>query len=593
MQIFLLWRHLDEATAPLDADQVATRLQRKFSPLFENPLSVTTRCTAAAKLVRLDLPVRGWNPPFLQEDEQTWALAGHYPLNGRAALGREANGIADEALLPTLCRKLQENPVPLLDALAPPVSLVWSSNASGDFHVQNDGLGYAQVFEYCDDRIWAITNRIFALSALDLPLRAVPQEWAARLTLGWFPMNLSGYENVTYLPPATQLRIDKNGVHRRRFDVLSSWVNPDPMTKDQCLDLARESLLGYIAAVQPLWHNPSVGLSGGWDSRAVVACLLAQEAKFSLRVRGLPTRFDVVIARQLAEKAGLDLKVTSGGGLPPDSAEGCRRSIQRALLWQAGYIVDDKHYSFLAGRPYLDRGKVNVMGQHGEIGKPRYADKIGAKELRPEEYEDWLIEKMMRRMPPFLREDLRDPTRDIIAATFRNAGQYGHTGLSALTFNYLYERCRRWAAGSVNGQKSVVVTPFLNRDFIRAVFAYPGHDMTGNPFHRHIVKVHCPEWADVPYTMDLKERSRDTAPVPTSPDRKQNRQWDQPIKNRKFDAKLYWDQVARPLIVDGLKRDGFWTEVIDPVAAAENWRKAPDRLAIALCLSQVLEGDAL
>jgi hypothetical protein len=586
MQIFLLWRHLDETRAPLDADQVAARLQRQFSPLFESPPKVTTRSTAAAKLVRLDLPVRGWKPPFVQEDGEIWSLAGHYPLNARGALGSDAFGTADERLLPILCRKMRENPTPLLDALAPPFSLLWSSQVSGDFYVQNDGLGCAQLFEYRDERIWALTNKIFALPALDVPLRAVPEEWAVRLTLGWFPMNLSGYQGVSHLPPGTQLRIGSDGIHHRRFDVLSPWVHPEAMTTDESLELARRSILDYITAAQPLWAEAKVGLSGGWDSRAVVAGLRASDANFSLRVRGLPTRYDVVIARQLAEKAGLDLEVSPGGGLPPESAEACQSSIRRALLWQAGYIVDDKHCSFLAKRLFLNGGRVNIMGQYGELGKPRYADKINAKSLPPEQYVDWLTKRMSRRMPPFLREEIGDRARDIIVMAFRQAEGYGLTGLSALSFLYLYERCRRWASGSNNGQAGVVVTPFLNRDFVRAVFGFPNHDLSGNPFHRHIVKVHCPEWADVPYTMHLKEKSRDTAPTSTSSDRKHDRVWNQPVENKKFDSALYWGQIASPL-------DGFWTEVIDPISAAENWRDAPDRLAIALCLSQVLDGEPL
>jgi hypothetical protein len=593
MQIFVLWRQLERATTPLDTDQVATRLQRKFSPWFDEPLTVTTRCATAANLVRLDLPVRGWKPPFVQEDGGIWSFAGHYPLNARAALGADAAGLADERLLPTLCRKLQEDPVPLLDALAPPFSLVWSSEASGDFHVQNDGLGCAQLFEYRDDRIWALTNKIFALPALDVPLRAVPEEWAARLTLGWFPMNLSGYEGLGYLPPATQLRIGSDGVRRKSFDVLSAWVDPDPMTTDDCLELARTSLLDYIAAAQPLWDEASVGLSGGWDSRAVVACLRARNAKFSLRVRGLPTRHDVVIARQLAEKAGLDLNVSPGGGLPPDSAEACQRSIRRALLWQGGYVVDDKYCSFLAKRPFLRGGRVNIMGQYGELGKPRYADRIKAKSLRPEQYVDWLIKKMLRRMPPCIREKLRDPARHIIATTFRQSERYGLTGLSALSFSYLYERCRRWAAASTNGQTGVAVTPFLNRDFFRAVFAFPGHDMTGHPFHRHIIKVHCPEWSDVPYSRQLSQKPTDPPQAASSLDPGGHRDWKQPVKNKKYDAELYWDQVARPVITDRLKSEGFWTEVFDPVLAADRWRDAPEQLAIALCLSQVLDGGTV
>ena len=591
MQIFLLWRHRGQMTKPLGVNEVAARLQRKFSPLFDKPLRVTIRRTAAANLVVLDLPVEGWKSPFIQSDDETWSLAGDYPINARVALGSGSMGIADDRLLPVLCRKLQQNPEPLINNINPPFSLFWSAKQSEDFYIQNDALGYAQLFEYCDERIWAVSNKIFAFPELGLPLKAVPEQWATRLTIGWFPLSMSGYESISYLPPATQLRVGIDGVHRNSFDVLSSWVNPDPMSTEECMELAQTSLLDFVENVDPLWERASAGLSGGWDSRVIAACLRASGSDAYFRVRGLPERFDVILARQLADKAGFKLKVSTGGGLPLDSSGGCRRSIYNSLIWQAGYLTTRKHCSFLAKKQYLAGGAVNFMGAHGAIAKPYYAEKIGAQFLQAGQYEEQLVEQQMQYMPSYMRGEFRDRVRHIIVKAYRQADQYELKGLTRLTFFYLYERTRRWASGSSNAQTSVVVSPFLNRDFIRAVFALPGHDLTGNPFHCHMIDSLAPEWSNITYTGQLEQEAADKLLSTPSPAPNGLRDWKQPVGNEKFDTVGYWDQVARPLITEGLKTGGFWTQLFDPDLASEHWREAPDELAIALMLSQLLDEE--
>ena len=155
-------------------------------------------------------------------------------------------------------------------------------------------------------------------------------------------------------------------------------AQPPSLSQEDCLELARCSLLQQIQAALPHWEKPSVGLTGGWDSRAVVSSLRVLGVDVSLRVKGQPEKFDVVIASELATIAGLALKVKASAELPPENSDDCRRSIALALLWQAGHMVTEKHKTFLTNQGHLDGGNVNIMGQHGEIGRGYFASKIQA-----------------------------------------------------------------------------------------------------------------------------------------------------------------------------------------------------------------------
>ena len=80
------------------------------------------------------------------------------------------------------------------------------------------------------------------------------------------------------------------------------------------------------------WTRPNVGLSGGWDSRVVVSLLLDLGADMSLRVRGSPERYDVMIANELAQIAGLRLRINNTGGYPPEDLDQLRTCMKKALL---------------------------------------------------------------------------------------------------------------------------------------------------------------------------------------------------------------------------------------------------------------------
>lgn len=565
MRTFLLWHRIDERIATPSTAGVAQRLSALLDPLLAAPATERQIETAAASVVFVEQPVRGWRAPLFEAKGERWAIAVDYPLGTTNLLG--------------LARRLEEVPRELLETLAPPFAVIWGGSAGSAVHVQNDGLGQAQLFEFNDGRLLVLTNRISALGALGIQPEPVPEEWAVRCALGWFPLRLSGYRNVRFVEPGTRLSFEQDGVHRQVFDVLSGWVSPDPLGEKDCLELARSSLMCSIEAAAPLWQRPSVGLSGGWDTRAVVATLRALGLEFSARVRGAPGRPDVVVASELARTAGIELRVRSRAGLPPDDAAACRRSISRALRWQAGYMVTAKHKTFLAGRAALDGGVVNVMGQHGEIGRSYYARMIGAPQLPEREWEEGLLRALLAKMPPFIHTYLHERIVETIRAAYREADRYDLTGRRKLDFFYLHERTRRWASGSLSSQDGIVVAPFLNPDFIRAVFAFP-NAMTLNPFHRHIVARNAPDWAEIPYAEEIAKRR--------SVQDRNPQDWRQPRGNHHYDSALYWTTVGAPIIEQALAEPGWWTELFDPASARRKWQEAPDELAIAYLLPEAM-----
>jgi hypothetical protein len=560
MLVFLLWQPTPEDPRPED---VAARLQALFAPVLPAPPEVRILAGAGASLVSLEVTVNGWMPSPFQEDERLWALAPDYPVGAESALAAEGVRASGEGVLSVLSRALQDDPTPLVRELAPPFSLIWCDKASGVTHVQNDGLGQAQLFEYRNGGRWALTNRVLALQALGIPLVIEPEEWAVRSTLGWFPLYTTGYRRLRFLEPAVQLTIDGERVRRTRRDVLGDWLDPGPLSQEECLELARHSLVHQIAAATPHWDRPSVGLSGGWDSRAVVAVLRSLGVPFRARVRAKPGRHDAALAEELARLGGFDIHVKPDAGAPLGGAAGYRRSIAHALRWQAGYMETTKHRSFLAdGKPL--RRVVNIMGQHGELGRAYYAKRVSG--LGDRQLEERVVARLERGAPPFIHPQLLDHVRETIRVAFRQADAYGLTGPARADFFYLYERTRRWASGSLSSQTSFVFAPFLNPDYIRAIFGYPGADKESNPFHRHIVATHAPEWTNVPYERDLRRRDRNHRGATEEP----------------------WERVAEPVVREALGGPGTWSEIFSPDLVAAHWKTSPDVIAMAHLLDETV-----
>jgi hypothetical protein len=600
MRTFVLWRAADPTACALTP--VAERLAAMFAPLLTPEVTVASRSLGPVRLAWLELPVKGFRAPFFEELGPRWALAPDYPLNARRLL--RAHGMvpaAGQALL-TLGRELERRAAAYVGELTPPAALLWSNPEAGEVRVQNDGLGQAQLFEYEHGGLWALTNRVMALRALGIELRPVADEWAARFVTNWFPLDRTGYEDLRFLAGGTQLRIGAGGVRRALFDPVDEWVAPAPRTRADALELGRHGLLNTLTDALELCERPTVGLSGGWDSRCVTSCLRELGADFDVRVRGQETHFDVILSAELARIAGLPHRIKSEGGIPPDSAEGCRASIARALLWQGGYYATKKHKNFLAkkGKDALDGGVVNVMGQHAGVGKADFVTKTEALSNGHEGHEERLLRALLADAPPFLRGERMDGVHELLRNSYRAAGERGLTQLGPLLYFYLNEFTRRWGSATVASQTGLVLAPFLCPDVIRACYLLPPEELPSKPLHRYVTALHAPDWAGVPYTDEVTEEDFQSGRLPRieraqpEPTDEHAPRWRSVRHHKKFHYKFYWTDVAQPLLQEAFRKGGFWTEVFDADAARRTWADSvdsADALAIAHILPEVLDGS--
>jgi hypothetical protein len=602
VRIFLLWRRDRGPGEALEPAAVGRRLAALFAPLLAAEPVIAVEERRAAAMVFAHLPVAGWRTPFVQHDAAGRAYAIDYPIGAARVLAAAGMPVAPgEPELPALGRRLEEDPAPLLRELPPPFSLVWWPAGGEEALVQTDGLGRSQVLEYDDGALWAATNKVTALRALGVEPEPDATDWAVKCAGGWFTMDSTGYRHLRYLAPGTQLRVTPEGVRRRADDVLDEWVHPPALAPEDALELGRVALIRHVRDGEAHLERADVGLTGGWDTRAVVSSYLAAGVGVRAYVKGREGSIDVAIAKRLAEIAGIELEVREEADLPADDPGGLERSLRLAMLWQAGMMWSEHHKSFLAdGRP-LDGGVVTVMGQYGEIARGSYERRIRAWEAAgPHEYEDRLIARMTKERPPGMRPEALTRARDVMRESYRRLARHGIEGAAMLDLFHLAERERRYNGASLSSHPGVAFTPFLTPDLIRASYAYRAaggtfvaRKRTVNPIHRHAIAANVPTWRDVEDEDEVFRVARRAA-------RAEGRRvgaaegpaWHSgggPPRGY-YDRERYWREVAGPVARGVLSRDGVWTEVFDAAALRAAAEPAPVEALMVALAEEVVGG---
>jgi hypothetical protein len=556
---FLLWAATPEGPPP---DAVAASVAACLGEFFAFPLRPEVLRHPAFHVVWVPLPVEGWRAPVLETDGDERCLAFEYPLN-------------QPALAPSLCalaRALAADDGRRLAAVIPPMSLLHVTPDRG--WLVNDGLGAAQLFLHRGAApAWALTNRLVLLEALGVPLRPRLEDWALRLSLPYFPDERTGFAGVEYVPAGTRYRLDRDGLHADHLDAFAGWTAGPAPPLGEALDAVEAAMREHLAHAARLCPAFPCGLSGGRDSRAVVAAVRASGHPFRLRTKGAGDSPEVEVALALARAAGLALRVKPEGELPPTPGDpdDLARALRLALRWQAGAMIVHKHKTLFARGHRFTDGAVNVMGQYGEVLRARLLRLLGGQ--RPDGAPEAavytaLVDALLAKAPRFWRPDVAAWIRAETGRLARAVPEHLPTLADRLEAFYVLQDVRRWTTGALRAQFAVPVTPFLTPAALWAAFHSPPAARLADAFQRHLVARHAPEWVDVP--------------VAQPRGRGDSRYFD----NRRYWAALGWDALRR-LSPAGLDA---WAAVCDPARLEAAWLEHPDEAAVLLALPGAFAG---
>jgi asparagine synthetase B (glutamine-hydrolysing) len=282
-----------------------------------------------------------------------------------------------------------------------------------------------------------------------------------------------------------------------------------------------------VAAVRPLAEEAvpvELSLTGGKDSRLIAAALAAAGVPFRARTHGFASHPDVVIARMIAERLGLEHTVTepraAAAERAPDQAEILAR-LRSAVLVSDGMLSAFENLGSRV-RPHHEAAAepVQAGGHGGELLRGGYAQTawrspaprrpVAAAQAGSSAAAAELFRRLTTRRLGLLRPAA---AAAYLASLAPWAAAVGAGPLRALDDFYLVNRAGRWSAAARQAYliRSPLVQPFFSDRVIRAARAVPLRQRMSDQLHRDVLASLAPKLLELPLAEHPWQGQRPTA----------------------------------------------------------------------------------
>lgn len=296
------------------------------------------------------------------------------------------------------------------------------------------------------------------------------------LTCGCTLGSQSLFKNVSILPPAS-LWVFENGdiKNKNYYFAPQEWVGQSRLDEKQISYSLIESFGGFVKRYTGGPLPVGVSLTGGLDSRMIMACLETRDAKFPCYTFGSMYRntFDVQVARKVAKACDQPHHVLVLG-------EEFLRDLPR-YLEKAVYISDG--YLGLSGAAEL---YLNSLAR--SLAPVRLTGNYGGELLRGHRAFKYEIPRGR-----FANPDLQPYIREA-QGTFQELGT-----TNPVTFA-LFHQAPSQGYGRLAIERSQVIlrTPFMNNDLVKLVYQAPSNLLKGEQLSFAIISRYNPNLLAIP-----------------------------------------------------------------------------------------------
>jgi hypothetical protein len=315
-----------------------------------------------------------------------------------------------------------------------------------------------------------------------------PEHACALLNTG-FPLGTATpFKGVSALPPAASAHLLSGQLTVVRGDLNSSGLSREATAAD-----VASALVAAVAPLAEAGEPVELSLTGGKDSRLIVAALVAAGVPVRVKTHGFPAHPDVTVAAEVARRLGIEHRV-----LTP--TEPSQQTDVAARLRAAVLVADGMLSAFEnVGRPDPSAAPALTAGGHGgELLRGGYAEVAAgrrAARLRAAE----VLRRLTTKHAGLLR-------RGTAAAYLAGLAPWTGTALSRgplamLDDFYLVNRAGRWSAAARQAYliRERLVQPLFDEQVVRAARAIPLGLRTDGTLSRTVLTELSPVLADVPY----------------------------------------------------------------------------------------------
>jgi hypothetical protein len=262
------------------------------------------------------------------------------------------------------------------------------------------------------------------------------------------------------------------------------------------------ALVAAVSPLRALTEPVELSLTGGKDSRLVLAALVRAGVAVRAKTHGFPEHPDVTVAAEIARRLGIEHVIREPA--TPDKKIDVATRIRATVLVADGMLSAFEN----VGRPDHSPGPVVAIGGHGgELLRGGYAE---AATTTPDDSGAIAHAKRTARGAELLR---RLTTRHVALLRPGPAARYlasltAWTGvalargpLHALDDFYLANRAGRWSAAARQAYllREDLIQPLFDDAVVRAAREVPLADRVSGALSGAVLRQLCPELADVPY----------------------------------------------------------------------------------------------
>ncbi|MGR6915917.1 asparagine synthase-related protein [[Actinomadura] parvosata] len=283
---------------------------------------------------------------------------------------------------------------------------------------------------------------------------------------GFFLSDETPYKGVSALRPSSRLVV-RDGV-RTVTETPLPEAAPAPTSarhKRAAVGELAEALLATVAPLRDLGEPVNLALTGGRDTRILAALLHAARVPFRTTTNGLDTHPDVIIARMIAERLGVEHTVIA----PPQTAAKDAVLVEHPLgrAWETLRTCEGMTSAYETIVSYLPySGKPTMSGQSGETLR------AGSLNLLQTDLGD---QALRRRIETTFTKDAKLFTAEANEHARELARPWLARGnrLETLDHLYIWYKVGRWQASARAGslRRGDPVRPFLDNRVVRAALS--------------------------------------------------------------------------------------------------------------------------
>lgn len=451
----------DQIATPTAAAAVAPAARATDKRIWRSP---------AGDVWVVDLGI--WLPiPARRGLDGSWLLA-HYLENGALALAQRLQGL---------------------------FVIMIGDARTGETHVITDRCGSLHVFLREDpDALWLSTSSA-VLGRLGAH-RLNPVALHEFVATGIVFEDRTFWYGVRKVPPATLLTIAPAGTTAQRY-----WRFADVESEQLDTAQAADALLAGLTRVLdalPESNRPLVSdLTGGYDSRLLLAGLLASGRRFETTVSGAADQPDVVVSRKIATELGITHGVVESGG--PPSAE----LFQAALrLTDGEYDAFDYARILRVHRDLSARYAMSLNGSFGELARGYWWELLWPRLASSRPLDARLIARKRLAAMPYDASLFHGPARlslaDHMAEVAERAAQQAESlpNTSQLDAVYYGVRMQRWQGriASSTNQLWPSFSPLGFAEALDPILAAKASTRFRSLLVRELLARHAPRLADIP-----------------------------------------------------------------------------------------------